>query len=232
MELVKHYERNTRGTDYVVGDIHGCFSMLKIALTNIGFDHTVDRLFSVGDLVDRGPESNEFRQWVARDWFHPVRGNHEQMMMKFFEGDLDYGMYLVKGGEWFLKSSHEEQTLYYSIVVNLPFAISIDHDGGLVGLIHAECPADDWSTMKLIAHDERAQMEMLWSRSKIANQSDVSIDGIDRLFVGHTIVDSPVTLGNVHYIDTGGFRPDGAISVFKLDGTMATSVKNPFWNDS
>jgi len=40
-----------------VGDIDGCFSHLRRSLEAIGFDASVDRLFSVRDLIDRGPES-------------------------------------------------------------------------------------------------------------------------------------------------------------------------------
>jgi len=48
---------NAVGRDFAVGDIHGCFSHLRRSLEAIGFDASVDRLFSVGDLIDRGPES-------------------------------------------------------------------------------------------------------------------------------------------------------------------------------
>ena len=50
--------QNTVGRDIAVGDIHGCFTELQRGLDTIGFDPCTDRLFSVGDLVDRGPESH------------------------------------------------------------------------------------------------------------------------------------------------------------------------------
>ena len=48
--------RNALGRDFAVGDVHGCFTRLQQGLDQLGFDPTRDRLFSVGDLVDRGPE--------------------------------------------------------------------------------------------------------------------------------------------------------------------------------
>jgi hypothetical protein len=48
---------NTAGRDFVCGDIHGCFDELDAALAKLQFDPAVDRLISVGDLVDRGPRS-------------------------------------------------------------------------------------------------------------------------------------------------------------------------------
>ena len=59
------FARNERGRDFAVGDIHGCFSDLARGLKAIGFDEKADRLFSVGDLVDRGPESTHALEWLA-----------------------------------------------------------------------------------------------------------------------------------------------------------------------
>lgn len=56
MKLVKILSPNLKGKDYVVGDIHGCYSLLYTKLTQLGFDFSKDRLISVGDLCDRGPD--------------------------------------------------------------------------------------------------------------------------------------------------------------------------------
>jgi len=52
--LVHEYEKNTEGQDFFVGDIHGMYNLLMSQLNLLGFDRNVDRLFSVGDIVDRG----------------------------------------------------------------------------------------------------------------------------------------------------------------------------------
>ena len=51
---VKRFAANTAGRDFAVGDIHGHFTRLQSALDKAGFEPSVDRLFSVGDLIDRG----------------------------------------------------------------------------------------------------------------------------------------------------------------------------------
>jgi len=48
---------NTTGKDFVVGDLHGCYDLLESLLGAVSFDKSKDRLFSVGDLIDRGPNS-------------------------------------------------------------------------------------------------------------------------------------------------------------------------------
>lgn len=75
---------NTQGTDYVLGDLHGCYSLLQEALDQVNFDPARDRVFSVGDLVDRGPDSLKCLQLLKQPWFYAVLGNHELMLMDFF----------------------------------------------------------------------------------------------------------------------------------------------------
>ena len=53
----RRFERNARGRDFVVGDVHGHFDTLERLLEAVDFDASADRLFSVGDLVNRGPAS-------------------------------------------------------------------------------------------------------------------------------------------------------------------------------
>ncbi|MCE9660880.1 MAG: symmetrical bis(5'-nucleosyl)-tetraphosphatase [Burkholderiales bacterium] len=43
--------------DYVVGDIQGCADALERLLAKVGFSPSRDRLYVLGDLVNRGPDS-------------------------------------------------------------------------------------------------------------------------------------------------------------------------------
>jgi len=45
---------------YVVGDIQGCYDPLMRLLDQVKFDPSNDKLFCVGDLVNRGPKSLPF----------------------------------------------------------------------------------------------------------------------------------------------------------------------------
>ena len=61
----RRYPRNRTGRDFVVGDVHGMFSALRELLAVAGFDDRRDRLFSVGDLIDRGPDSRGSLDWLS-----------------------------------------------------------------------------------------------------------------------------------------------------------------------
>ena len=82
----RRLDRNDKGRDLVVGDVHGHLATLRRALDELEVGEH-DRVISPGDLVDRGPDS-----WAAKNWSagpYPVtrfalvlRGNHEQMMLE------------------------------------------------------------------------------------------------------------------------------------------------------
>lgn len=202
MNLFQTFERNTVGSDFVVGDIHGCFSKLEEQLDVLSFDPLTDRLFSVGDLVDRGPECDRVVEFINKPWFFPVRGNHEKMLLDCFAGKEDPWLYSINGGRWFLDLLKPEQKVIADELCQLPYAIEVDTENGLTGIVHAEVPGHDWNEVKGQLTDQHRE-EMLWFRSKIRTKDERVVKNIDRVFVGHTPLKKVVTLGNVHYIDTG-----------------------------
>jgi hypothetical protein len=96
----KIFDNNTKGNDYVVGDIHGCVTELYQALTEVNFDVTLDRLFSVGDLMDRGPENLEISELVDQPWFHFTKANHDIMALEALSSEQDAAYWLNSGGLW------------------------------------------------------------------------------------------------------------------------------------
>ncbi len=58
---------------WVVSDIHGCYQRLINELKQRGFNPDEDLLISVGDLIDRGPDSVKCLQLTEENWFRAVR---------------------------------------------------------------------------------------------------------------------------------------------------------------
>ena len=88
---------NDEGHDLVVGDVHGCFRTLERGLAALDFHPGHDRLFSVGDPVERGPHSEEAIEWIEQRFAGVTRGNHEQGALGWLKhrlsgsGDRPYG---------------------------------------------------------------------------------------------------------------------------------------------
>src|SRR5699024_1249990 len=64
---------------YAVGDVQGCLEPLKCLLDRVKFDPSQDKLWLVGDLVNRGPQSLETLRFLyaMRDSVISVLGNHD-----------------------------------------------------------------------------------------------------------------------------------------------------------
>ena len=222
--LFRRFERNNLGRDFAVGDIHGHFSQLQKKLDEIGFNPDVDRLFSVGDLVDRGAECELAPEWIYKPWFHPVRGNHDDYVCRY--DTCDIGNWIQNGGIWFSALTEPEMGDFAVMFRDLPVAIEVETKSGLVGLVHADCPFPSWTTLKknLQGGAEGGQLRSIknccmWSRRRVELSDDTGVAGIKALVVGHTPDINPVILGNVYHIDTMGWRPQhgGRFTIINLE---------------
>lgn len=197
MSKFMHHAINTAGRDYAVGDIHGHFVRLQASLDRLGFNPTTDRLFSVGDLVDRGPHSEQSLDWLAQPWFFAVQGNHEALAIQVVEGvALDPLMYRASGGGWFLDSPPATQRHFASHFARLPIAMEIDTASGLVGMVHADCPFPAWATLRdyllLRLPAQRSTDEACqWSRARLKTQNHGGVQGVRAVIVGHTPAHRP-----------------------------------------
>lgn len=213
MNKLKRFEINDAGRDFAVGDVHGHFTKLQAALDAVGLNPATDRLFSVGDLVDRGPESADVDIWLAKPWFFAVQGNHEAMIADAYRCDPDgrtSDNHLANGGAWLYGRPSVERGCYAELLGDLPVAIEVMTADGLVGIVHADCPFPVWSILRDALTGQMPGLLNVeaccqWSRSRITNENREGIVGVRAVIVGHTTVRQPAVLGNVYHIDTGAW---------------------------
>ena len=237
MSKFKRFEINTAGRDFAVGDVHGHFTKLQTALDAVGFNPGTDRLFSVGDLIDRGPESADVDTWLAKPWFFAVQGNHEAMAVDAYRFDHDgraSDMHVINGGSWLYGRTSVERGCYAELLADLPLAIEVVTPLGLIGIVHADCPFTDWSMLRDKLErglHGRQQVEAVcqWSRSRITNENHEGISGVRAVIVGHTPVRQPAILGNVYHIDTGAWM-DGHFTLIDLATLQCFPPINPKLN--
>ncbi len=213
------HARNTRGRDFAVGDIHGCFQRLQQVLDGIGFDRATDRLFSLGDLVNRGPDSRQVLHWLDQPWFHAICGNHDFMIWRDGLGDpfpnVDHRLH---GGDWFVGLPAAERRAIAERLQQLPVVAEVDTADGPVGLLHAECPFDDWQHLRDRPLEADNLHTCLWARWRIRQGDNSVIENIRAVAHGHNTIDEARVLGNRYYLDTGGWMSGrGHFSLLQLD---------------
>ena len=204
--LSRRFTRNRVGRDFVVGDVHGMFGALGELLAAAEFDAGRDRLFSVGDLIDRGPGSREALDWLARPWFHPVRGNHEQFLLDSNDPSTRDLWIRYNGGAWWLDCPPGEREAFRAACAALPIAIEIQTAKGRVGVVHADAPrSNSWPDFlaRLESNDERVLEHALWSRERVSAGGSERVTGVELVLCGHTPTTRIVEAGNVRFIDTG-----------------------------
>jgi serine/threonine protein phosphatase 1 len=121
-------------TRYAIGDIHGGSKTFRALLDRINL-RPGDRLFLLGDYIDRGPDSNGVLDIILQLMdggydVRPVLGNHEDMLLQAVTGADDYWM--EGWGRETLKSfgvlsPKEVPPRYLTLLNQMPYFWSDEH---------------------------------------------------------------------------------------------------------
>lgn len=228
-EQISYYDENIIGRDFVVGDLHGCLDEFNHALQLLNFDKTKDRMFSVGDLIDRGSNSFGCANLAYEDWFIPVRANHEDMMIRGLVNDDDaqYYLWVDNGGVWHYEYDRTDMKSLAIDLNRLLVVIVVGNGEDRFNIVHAEMTKrnnsmtyvpvtdmdiDNWT------FDSWETDSLMWGRVMYYNNSRNTPEGkrepkgnycyqdMDKLsltFVGHTPVPNVMRLQQQVYIDGG-----------------------------
>lgn len=200
---------NELGRDFVIGDLHGCYEQLKDQMNMVSFDFDKDRLFSVGDLCDRGPASEECLSLLRLPWFHATRGNHEDMLLSFLtkkSNTVTQPYDLIRnGGQWINNVSPCMRDEIQYLVEQMPIII--------------ETP--DFFVTHARMSDEPDVHEFVWDREFYYQTEDLRqeveyresktpiwqlhpYNGAKLTYVGHNpTIGPPILIANHIMMDTG-----------------------------
>lgn len=201
------FEQNNSGKDYCVGDIHGCFDRLNDFLREIKFNESKDTLFSVGDLVNRGPNSDQVLNWLEQPWFYPVAGNHEQLLIDASDplNSSAEATLFINGGQWYFQQRLEKQKEISFSFSCLPVMIEVQVGDKVFGIVHSDVLANDWNKTReeLVYNEFHTKNHVQWDRNRQNFEDKSVVKGVDYLLVGHTPIEHARILGNVVNLDSG-----------------------------
>ena len=221
---------NATGRDFVAGDLHGNLALLERSLQSLAFNEQQDRLFCVGDLIDRGRDSQQLIEWLAKPWFHACIGNHEAVMLDYEAtraSEIAHNWQQF-GGSWFFDLPATAQRRIAAMVrEHCHFAIEIQSAQGEpeTGIVHADVPYQlSWPEFKqAILEEEDVRQQTLWSRERGRGEVQTVVEGIPSLVCGHEIVAKAHKRANVWLLDTGAYLSAiarGKLSILELPQTL------------
>ncbi len=94
---------------FFVGDIHGCSKTFRRLVTEKICLKKEDKLYCVGDYIDRGPDSKGVIDFILElktenYQIYTLRGNHEEMLLDSADEDGSFHNWIRNGGDKTLKS--------------------------------------------------------------------------------------------------------------------------------
>ena len=212
------HERNDRGRDFVAGDIHGCYETLEHALEEVRFEPAKDRLFSAGDLVNRGPHSLDALKWLEERRIHDaVLGNHEAMVLATL---LNPARRVLLG--WMAGIDGALRERWIDALWRLPVAMTVATADGPVGIVHAGVVDRSWTrTLEGLELRDQGVLSTILLGGREADwrgPSGTPIEGLRALVTGHEPTAEPSSDGDWWRIDTGaGFRGFERLTLLRID---------------
>jgi serine/threonine protein phosphatase 1 len=182
----------------------------------------------------RGNHEQGILDWALRDDLDPeliaaMRDDPAQAIADWSYRDGRTSQLVYNGGQWFVELYCERPDMARDIVryfSALPYAIQVETEHGLIGIVHAGLPATQWADgMSALRARRSGQVRdiVLWDRERWQGERGTAdIGGVCAVVVGHTPHREVRVRGNVINIDTGAaFRLYNKLTVLDLAGIPA-----------
>ncbi|MDX2240238.1 MAG: metallophosphoesterase family protein [Leptolyngbyaceae cyanobacterium bins.302] len=192
----------------IIGDVHGHYQGLMTLLDTIAPGRQ-DKVYFLGDLIDRGPDSVQVVDFVQQSGYTCLLGNHEQLMIDSFPNGKPFTpalqAWLYSGGRATVASYGESGILldHLDWMKTLPAYLDL----GDLWLVHA-------GLHPLLPVEAQSTQEFCWIRDEFHSATKPYF--ADKLIItGHTITFTlpKVAPGEIAQgcgwldIDTGAYHP-------------------------
>ncbi len=221
---------------FVVGDLHGYVHPLIELLQKVDFDYEEDRLISMGDLCDRGPDTwGVIEHLLKVKNLILIKGNHDPWLQQWLDTTVQDRIWLYNGGMTTIKSyiSSENKNIDKHLELlksALPYYKTI-HNGQRICFVHGGFDKNHF------IHDQNPE-SLMWDRELIMQAMSAgpkrklkTKDEFDMIFVGHTPtlywdesvpgkglqpIYKPIYSGGIWNVDTGCGK-GGRLTLMNLD---------------
>jgi len=182
---------------FAIGDIHGCYRLLKRLLEKLPINWQKDKLIFLGDYIDRGTEVKEVLDTVIdlkaryEDNVICLLGNHEDMFLDYIKG-FNKVLYLTLGGNNTINSYGGIQNIpraHIEFIKSLELIFETDE----YIFVHA-------GLRPHIPVEQQGKDDLIWIRESFY-ESDY--DWGKTIIFGHTPMATPFIQPNKIGIDTG-----------------------------
>ena len=175
--------------DYAIGDIQGCYDPLQRLLEKVDFNEHTDKLWFVGDLVNRGPQSLAVLRFVKNLPNKPniTLGNHDlHLLAGLFtqnirnnKDDTIQEIFVAPDGEELGHWLRKQSILHHDAALN----VTMCH-AGIAPLWDLQQAKNLASELENILHHEDAYLEFLkYMYGNQPNRWENSLTDIERLRV-------------------------------------------------
>lgn len=166
--------------DYCISDIHGQYDLFCRLMDRIDFG-SGDRLFVMGDMIDKGPDSVRLVKLVfSMPDVYPIAGNHEHVFLNYYHNLMreseDYDAVLEKLRNYFADGS----LLDWAIVDQLEALPYYTETERFIG-VHAGLKVKD---DRLLSVSETSVNTLVYDRA--FKEPDLLPEGGKCVFFGHT----------------------------------------------
>ena len=209
--------KNTR--TLVISDIHGEYERLMSVLNKADYKPNKDKIVFLGDYIDRGPDSYNVVRYIRqlkgkyKDNVVLLKGNHEDLALKFLNKEIDKMLFHYNGGNKTTKSYYKYGNGQSDFRMDIAWLNKLPcyYQTDKYLFVHA-------GVREGMSIENQSEEDLLWIRDDFLFKGWQDYPKI--IIHGHTPLSETVNVKEMHItrrlnIDTGAGK-DGVLSLVDL----------------